>query len=184
MVKESERKRPYRPRAPHKDGCQCSVCRQAVAQPAPEKPKPVGGKKPQDDLKAKVFKLLYAGERFATSPKIRAMVPDKKAYQVIFQRWIKIFSHQRFLENQLENDIRDGKVESIGETEPPAIPEAATVSGEVALSTLAVGQEFKSNGILYKVGEDRRSVLIEIQAGRKIPKYAINIPGDTVVKTT
>lgn len=26
-MKESERKRPYRPRAPHKEGCQCSGCK-------------------------------------------------------------------------------------------------------------------------------------------------------------
>lgn len=32
MVKESERKRAYRPRAPHKEGCACVVC---IAKRAP-----------------------------------------------------------------------------------------------------------------------------------------------------
>lgn len=27
MVRESERIRPYRPRRPHEDGCQCTVCK-------------------------------------------------------------------------------------------------------------------------------------------------------------
>ena len=34
MVKESERKREYRPRAPHQPGCGCAVCR--IKDAAPE----------------------------------------------------------------------------------------------------------------------------------------------------
>jgi len=55
------------------------------------------------------------------------------------------------------------------------------VGHEVLLSTLAIGQEFESNGTLYRLKPKGRCALLETPL--KVEKYLITIPGDTLVKT-
>ena len=87
MVKESERKRPYRPRAPHKEGCECGVCKshlkvETVAPPffqgplviTPASPPPPPPTRVRIDSLAPTMQFTSEGVKYQVNEKIEGMI--------------------------------------------------------------------------------------------------------------
>jgi len=134
-------------------------------------PKPKGHKegcqcaicrKVDTNIQDKLFELFNQGHRVGSS-KIQVIEPNSKVLKVYFANWATL----KALEPRIIADKSN----------------KSSTAYVVPLNTLVVGQEFESNGALYRIKPNGKCVFLETPAGMKVEKYIVTIPGDTLVKT-
>ena len=167
----------------HKEGCKCPICKKmdarlAIKAKIASTEEKLVRSKPEVSVRDKIYDFFNKGCGDG-SPEIKALGLSLEEINAYFGKWkTEDIYNKMILKLKPKPALVPGLIltpESMPETEPIAD------IGPILLNTLVAGQEFESNGGLYRLKPNGRCAFLETPL--KVEKYLITIPGDTLVKT-